>query len=639
MNDLIWVITSSALILAVLLIRLIFGKRMSAGIRYALWAVVLIRLLVPGTFFKSPVSVQTAAEKAGFVRDIESVRGAESLTYSEEKQMILAPVRQERQTEAVTQTPSPFSEEEAVPVARIIERDATPERFERMQAALKVSDVLKIVWLTGMGIMLAYVVYVNVRFYLKLRDRRKLISGDSKCRVYSVEGLESSCLFLGSVYVSAEQAGDPDRLNCVLEHELAHRRHFDGVFTVLRSAALILHWYNPLVWAAAYASRQDSELFADAGAVKALGENRRESYGRTLIALSARPSVRASIACTATSMANNKHALKERVKNIAPHRRMGVLIAAAVLVLSLAAAGCAFLGSAKTGSPDAFVPMNSEEPTQAPTAAPTEAPTAEPTAEPTEAPTAAPAGTPVPDDWFIERAMNVEQDIRVLYGLDVNPVSGIRRSEEGEPDHAVVYFGSLNDNESPYIEMHFAPRSKGGSNWSLECCYVHIPGEADQKQIDADRIAFGSYFNIDVTPDELKEAGFNQLSGDAGVESAVAFVLNSLAERLTNLPADDTLLCRDAKPVFINYDSSYPVEGGMEYNYDGIIAALPLHPGAFEFEFAEASNGWLYLGEEHPECRYYQGIAVLLSCTVNNDGTFRVYAEIDVMEVMDDDDL
>ena len=41
MTDLIWIISSSALILAVILIRAIFGRRMSAGLRYALWGLVL----------------------------------------------------------------------------------------------------------------------------------------------------------------------------------------------------------------------------------------------------------------------------------------------------------------------------------------------------------------------------------------------------------------------------------------------------------------------------------------------------------------------------------------------------------------------------------------------------------------------
>ena len=50
-----WIRTASLLILAVLLLRAAFGRRISARLRYALWAVVLARLLVPGQFFTAPV--------------------------------------------------------------------------------------------------------------------------------------------------------------------------------------------------------------------------------------------------------------------------------------------------------------------------------------------------------------------------------------------------------------------------------------------------------------------------------------------------------------------------------------------------------------------------------------------------------
>ena len=48
---------------------------------------------------------------------------------------------------------------------------------------------------------------------------------------------------------------------------------------------LVLHWYNPLVWAAVYLSRQDGELACDEGAILRLGEEERIPYGRTLVSL------------------------------------------------------------------------------------------------------------------------------------------------------------------------------------------------------------------------------------------------------------------------------------------------------------------------------------------------------------------
>ena len=53
-----WVFSSCAAILAVLLIRFCFGDRMKAGLRYALWLIVLLRLLIPVQIGQSAVSAE-----------------------------------------------------------------------------------------------------------------------------------------------------------------------------------------------------------------------------------------------------------------------------------------------------------------------------------------------------------------------------------------------------------------------------------------------------------------------------------------------------------------------------------------------------------------------------------------------------
>ena len=45
-----WVLTASLLTAAVLLLRVVFGRRIGARTRYALWALVLVRLLLPGQY-------------------------------------------------------------------------------------------------------------------------------------------------------------------------------------------------------------------------------------------------------------------------------------------------------------------------------------------------------------------------------------------------------------------------------------------------------------------------------------------------------------------------------------------------------------------------------------------------------------
>ena len=57
-----WIASSSLLILAVLFLRAVLGKRISAGLRYGLWSVVLARLLVPVSLFSLSVIALPAVE-------------------------------------------------------------------------------------------------------------------------------------------------------------------------------------------------------------------------------------------------------------------------------------------------------------------------------------------------------------------------------------------------------------------------------------------------------------------------------------------------------------------------------------------------------------------------------------------------
>ncbi len=649
MTDLVWVVSSCVMILAVIAIRAIFGKKMSAGLRYALWALVAVRLLIPGTLFESPVSVKAAVMQTEVAENMEAVKDFASVERSGENEAIARPrytspkPAAPANTGTVTETnpgtnngnnagetaeTKPANTAEQVTVIK----NVTPERVETYQKTIKARDVLNVVWYTGMALIAVYLIYVNLRFYLKLRDRRKLISADAPCKVYAVAGLESSCLLFNTVYVSQETADDADELNCVLAHELSHRRHGDGFINLLRSAALILHWYNPLVWYAAFASRQDSELFADAGAVKTLGESRRENYGMTLIELSTKPSVRASIACTATTMANNKRALKQRVKNVASRRRTTVLIAVIVLAVAALAAGCAFLGSA--AAENKLITADEDA--------------VKTTPEPVETPTQTPDDTEPTDEWFYDEAWKIAEEIVKLYDLDPMDLNrdSIRRIErnwadqngKNVGDYTDVVFGDANADE-PYVRVRFVRDLDGETGWKTDKFRFGVTGREDYEQIAADRRSFDSIFAghhvsqmdpryiFSITPENLQAAGY-QLKGDESDNKTVArYMLNEVAKKLTSLNTGNLLYCRDAQPGGLSLNEIY--EDGVQcYKYDCCIAVLPQDPRSFELGFANAIMEWLYTGSEKPECRCYMQLYTEITVFKSSDGHFGMYLRI-----------
>ncbi|MBQ1241703.1 MAG: hypothetical protein IIX99_00700 [Oscillospiraceae bacterium] len=57
-----WIVSSSALIVIVLLVRFLLREKLSLRVRYMLWLLVLVRLLVPVSFGESELSVLNALD-------------------------------------------------------------------------------------------------------------------------------------------------------------------------------------------------------------------------------------------------------------------------------------------------------------------------------------------------------------------------------------------------------------------------------------------------------------------------------------------------------------------------------------------------------------------------------------------------
>ena len=327
-----WVFTSTFLVLVVLALRAALGRRMSAGLRYALWAVVLARLLVPVQLFTSPIA------------------GTWVVT--------------EKHTEhSVVQRPAsptaPAGEAVGLPAAGIAA--GTAPAFPNAPSAPDVPDApeppappdltrapawLGWAWLAGTATAALVFLLSNLRFFRRLRRARIPLEGvDCPLRVYVAVGLPSPCLFgvvRPAVYVTPEAAADPAMLRHVLAHEYTHYKHGDHIWSLLRCAALAVHWWNPLVWLAVVCSRRDGELACDEGALKRLGDGERAAYGGTLLALvTAKPRPGDLFRC-ATTMAGDKRSLKERISRIAQAPKRVLWAVVVVVTVTALACVCAF---------------------------------------------------------------------------------------------------------------------------------------------------------------------------------------------------------------------------------------------------------------------------------------------------------
>ena len=335
-----WIVTSSVLIVAVMLLRRLLRGKISLRLRYALWALVLARLLIPGSLFDSSLSVMNAAVARTAVElEVQAEDFALPDLSIVEPDPDLPLEEQERQ----------YEENKAQWQAEL--------NAAKAEAGLLAAnwDYLELIWYVGIALVGLALLISNLRFALCLRcSRRPVEIEDCPRPVYLSGAVETPCLFglfRPAIYATRELVDDENTLRHVWQHELTHYRHGDHLWSLLRCVCLAVHWYNPVVWAAAYLSRRDCELACDEGTILRIGEEERGDYGRTLIRLTCHTGERRALFLTATTMTGGAKTIKERVTLIAKKPKMAVGTLIAVVLIAVVACACTFTGAKSRGEP------------------------------------------------------------------------------------------------------------------------------------------------------------------------------------------------------------------------------------------------------------------------------------------------
>ena len=329
-----WILSSSILILVVIGLRTVLKGRISLRLQYALWSLVLLRLLIPVSFGSSSFSVANLTEQPAQ----EPVLSIQATTDLEKPSQTI---------EEIVGGEVHLQHAQGTPVG--------PQTIAQPDHQLRLRTMVPVIWSLGFICVAGLFLAVNHRFRRKLMSSRvSLDMRKNGLDVYVSGEIDTPCLFgirHPGIYVTCSVAEDPTLLRHTLEHEATHCRHGDHIWSVLRCVCLAIHWYNPLVWWAAFLSRQDGELACDEATIRRLGEGERAEYGRTLIGLTCQK--KANVLITATTMNSGKSSLRERIVLIAKKPKMAVYTLIAVVLIAAVAVGCTFTG-AKKNRADAY---------------------------------------------------------------------------------------------------------------------------------------------------------------------------------------------------------------------------------------------------------------------------------------------
>lgn len=139
----------------------------------------------------------------------------------------------------------------------------------------------EIVWLVGIAVLLFYSVLSLIRLQNQLKN-----AVHEKENVYLAEHLATPFV-LGiirpKIYLPATLSREEKQY--ILLHEQIHIRRFDHVVRVLSFLVLCVHWFNPLVWLAFFLCGKDMEMSCDEAVIKRLGNDVKKDYSSSLLTL------------------------------------------------------------------------------------------------------------------------------------------------------------------------------------------------------------------------------------------------------------------------------------------------------------------------------------------------------------------
>lgn len=126
---------------------------------------------------------------------------------------------------------------------------------------------------------------------------------------------------------------DKEELQYILMHEYVHIRRFDAVTKLAAAVALCLHWFNPLVFIMYILFNRDIELSCDERVVRTFGEESKANYANTLIHMEEKKS-----GLVPFYSSFSKNAIEERIKAIMKIKKtsFGAIIFTIILITGVA---------------------------------------------------------------------------------------------------------------------------------------------------------------------------------------------------------------------------------------------------------------------------------------------------------------
>lgn len=348
----------SVMVLAVLAIRALLGRWLPKRMMPVLWALVMVRLLVPFSV-SSPLSLPVP----------EVLQNLWSGTaWTEYDQVVIADKGTMGFAYDDTNDAIPKEEASAEPNEELVfqvapsEVQYLPAVFSQFEGTVALGGAPYYVsrlgmagmgfgglGLVGMGVLALVLCWRYFQSRRKFRGiyeldenplvRMTLLQCKVNAKVYSCDTIQSPVavgIFQPVILLPASlDFENPQLVRHILTHEAMHLRRRDNLMKLVMMVALCIHWYYPPVWLMARELCRDLEAACDEAALAVMGQEESGPYAQSLLEMAV-PGLGAGLFASAFSRTE----VERRVKGVLRYRKLGAmtLTAAAVVVLTSATA-------------------------------------------------------------------------------------------------------------------------------------------------------------------------------------------------------------------------------------------------------------------------------------------------------------
>jgi len=306
-------LTAGIAIVLVLLARLMLRKAPKI-FSYALWAVVLFRLVCPLSFSSEFSLLGLFNTPTATVSDSGTYS---SITYIPSDIVHMEYPRVDLPLPGVSKAIN-----ENLPQGRE-QIAADPLEFPMSSATT--------LWLFGIAAMLIYSVISILRLRSKLvgavKWRDNIYLADHIASPFVMGALRPK-IYLPSTLSERER-------DYIVLHEQTHIRRFDHIVKIIAFFTLTVHWFNPLVWAAFFLCVKDMEMSCDEAVMRKMNGDIRVDYSTSLLSLAAGRKIVAG-----TPLAFGEGDTKSRIKNVMNYKKPAFWIVAVAMVVCIVLAVC-----------------------------------------------------------------------------------------------------------------------------------------------------------------------------------------------------------------------------------------------------------------------------------------------------------